>query len=322
MAEEEGKVQCPLCPRVYSSGKVTVEHLYKYHKGDPKLGEALKSVPKDKCPYCRQPKSLLAEQKRRCKRRPEAHPQRVAVAAVQEESEMEMEGKIECRKCTLCPEGQFEYKTAKALRNHIYIRHKGDPRQPEALKAVQMDVCCYCGQPRANLVLHHKVCRSRPPTEAHVQQVPQQQPPPPQVVELLAEIKEKQDRQQELLEEIKEQRQQPQQQQRHRHFNKYEGASNKEMVEEFEKRMRERQNNSENTVKMYSTVLEGIFKVEETWNLEFKAFWWWRLREDDRLVLRPVDEYLNAMGKGIGHETQNRICFVYNQLHKWIYEEG
>jgi len=83
--------------------------------------------------------------------------------------------------------------------------------------------------------------------------------------------------------------------------------------------MRERQNNSENTVKMYSTVLEGFFELEETWNPEFKAFRWWVLR-DDYVALTHVDKYMNAMGRGRGFETNKRICTVWTHLYKWIEE--
>ena len=216
LREEEGKVQCPLCTRVYASGKICTEHLYKNHKGHPKLAEAVKSVPKDKCPYCRQPKANPLEHKRTCRARPppEAHPQRVA---------------------------QEDW-------------------------AVQQTV--------------------------QVQQTVEVQ----QTVHVLQ-----------------------QQQQRHRQPHKYEGASNKEMVEEFKKRMRERQNNTENTVNMYSTVLEEFFKLEETWDPEFKAFRWWVWR-NDYVPLRPVDEYLAAMMRGKGKKTGERIGTVYTHLHKWIDE--
>ena len=81
--KEEGQVQCPLCPRVYKSGKVCKDHLYEKHQGHRNVAEAVRSVANDKCPYCGQPKANLAQHKRTCRARPppEAHSQRAPARA-------------------------------------------------------------------------------------------------------------------------------------------------------------------------------------------------------------------------------------------------
>ena len=111
-----------------------------------------------------------------------------------------------------------------------------------------------------------------------------------------------------------------QHQQRHRPPHKYQGASNKEMVEHFKKRMRERYNNSENTVNMYSRVLEDFFKLEESWDPEFKAFRWWIWREEGYVGIRHVRDYTEALLRGKGEKTGERILTVYTHLHTWIGE--
>jgi len=243
------------------------------------------------------------------------------------ESIREEEGKVQC---PLCPR---VYKSGKVCKDHLYEKHQGHPNLAELVRSVANDKCPYCGQPKANLVRHKPTCRARPPPEAQEDRAVEQ--PPHQVVEQQGLGQEMQELRQQmgqemqgLRQEIQELRQQmqqtlqvlqQQQQQRHRQPHKYEGATNKEMVELFKKRMRERQNNSENTVQMYSTVLEDFFKLEETWDPEFKAFRWWDFwREEGYVPIRAVSDYTDAMGRGC--ETNKRIHTVYKHLHKWIDE--
>ena len=77
-AAEEGKrksgVKCPLCPRVYETSKSAKWHLTVKHKDARELAEALKSLPKDVCPYCRKSKANLVEHKSTCSENPAKRP--------------------------------------------------------------------------------------------------------------------------------------------------------------------------------------------------------------------------------------------------------
>ena len=207
------------------------------------------------------------------------------------ESIREEEGQVQ--KCPLC---SLVYKSGKACKEHLYDKHRGHPNLTEEVKKVASDKCPYCGQPKADVSRHKQTCRARPPPPIQVVEQRMQEPVHQQMVQ-----------------------QQPQQQQRRRQPHKYEGASNKEMVEHFKKRMKDRQNNTESTVKMYSKVLEDMFELEEARDPEFKAFRWWVLR-NDYVAMPPVNDYLAASAMGRGPETNKRICTVYTHLHKWIEE--
>ena len=52
--EEERQFLCELCPKSYKSVKSLLRHLREKHAGNPLLEEAIKSVPKEKCPFCGQ----------------------------------------------------------------------------------------------------------------------------------------------------------------------------------------------------------------------------------------------------------------------------
>ena len=228
------------------------------------------------------------------------------------------EGQVQC---PLCPRA---YKSGNVCKEHLYAKHQGHPNLAEVARSVPNDKCPYCHQPKANLVQHKRTCRARP--EAQEDRAVQQPPPPLQVVEqqgsqeLGQKIEEVHQQMQQVVQAVEGlQQQQRQQQQQHRPPHKYEGASNKEMVEHFKKRMRERQQNTENTVNMYSPVLEDFFKLEESRDPEFKAYRWWVWRKD-YVPIRPVDEYLAVMLRDKGRKTGERICTVYKHLHTWIDE--
>ena len=72
---------CPLCERTYENSWRAVEwHMSKCHKDHPEFHTSLKSLPKDVCPYCRQPKSDLVRHKKTCPDKPKEHGSVAAVA--------------------------------------------------------------------------------------------------------------------------------------------------------------------------------------------------------------------------------------------------
>ena len=73
--EERVDMQCSLCDKPYKNRRSLVRHLRDKHKDSDDIEEVIKSVPKEaprRCPFCRQPKTNIAEHKRVCKKKPDS----------------------------------------------------------------------------------------------------------------------------------------------------------------------------------------------------------------------------------------------------------
>ena len=73
--EEERQFLCELCPKScpksYKIVKSLKRHMREKHAGHPLLEEAIKSVPKEKCPFCGEGRANLVDHKHYCERNPD-----------------------------------------------------------------------------------------------------------------------------------------------------------------------------------------------------------------------------------------------------------
>ena len=69
--EEEKQFRCKFCPNAYKSAKALKAHMREKHADNPLLEEAIKSAPKDTCPFCREPFGNVVKHRRHCKSNPE-----------------------------------------------------------------------------------------------------------------------------------------------------------------------------------------------------------------------------------------------------------
>ena len=73
--EEERQFLCELCPKScpksYKIVKSLKRHMREKHAGHPLLEETIKSVPKEKCPFCGEGRANLVDHKHYCERNPD-----------------------------------------------------------------------------------------------------------------------------------------------------------------------------------------------------------------------------------------------------------
>ena len=81
--EEEKQFPCEFCPNAYKSAKALLNHMREKHANEPLLQEAIKSAPKDTCPFCGEAFGNVVKHKPRCAKNPEKPPPQVPPARVQ-----------------------------------------------------------------------------------------------------------------------------------------------------------------------------------------------------------------------------------------------
>lgn len=214
--------------------------------------------------------------------------------------------------CTLCPNA---YKSAKALLRHLRDNHANAPGLKEAIQKVPKDPCPFCGEGRANLVVHKRVCARNPdvqkarpvvppvppPRVPATRGTPPPVPPPPRVPPT-------------------------QQQQQQRPPHPYEKLSNAEIVDKFTDRLLHRLKlDAKGTVPDYERHLKQFIEHETSEDPQFRAFHWFvvgtRQNRDPRFKpIRELQEYIQALIRDQGRKTVERMLTVYTHLHAWIDE--